>query len=195
VAVCPGLAITLVDFRRDQDHPFVSIPLEFSEDLIHTDDLVPVTNVDGQVLGQFPVDRVRTLRQFSKTLIVRVKVPADIATHAAGIQITAGWNRAQPETDHFIGQTPQENIVCRCEHVSADEIRALIRSGVRDINQIKAETRATMGACGGKTCLSLIKKIFQEEGVPLEDVTDPPVRPVFVETSLSTLAGQKWKDD
>ena len=45
-----------------------------------------------------------------------------------------------------------------------------------------------MGACGGKTCLSLIKRIFQEEGVPLEDVTDPPVRPVFIETSLSTLA-------
>jgi hypothetical protein len=52
-----------------------------------------------------------------------------------------------------------------------------------------------MGACGGKTCLSLIKKIFQEEGVPLEDVTDPPVRPVFVETSLATLAGQKREDD
>jgi len=51
-----------------------------------------------------------------------------------------------------------------------------------------------MGACGGKTCLSLIKKIFREEGIPLEAVTDPPVRPVFVETTLSTLAGKVQKD-
>lgn len=195
VAVCPGLAITLVDFRRDQAFPFVSIPLEFSEDLIHVGDTVPVTDVDGQVLGRFPVDRIRTLREFSRTLIVRLKVPAEIATHAAGILITAGWDRPQPESDHFIEQTPQENIICRCEHVSADEIRALIRSGVRDINQIKAETKATMGACGGKTCLSLIKKVFQEEGIPLSDVTDPPVRPVFVETSLATLAGQQQEED
>lgn len=191
VAVCPGLAITLVDFRSDQAYPFVSIPLEFSEDMIHVGDQVPVTNVDGKILGKFPVDRVRTLREFSSTLIVRVKVPAEFATHAAGIQITAGWNQPDVSTDHYLEETPQENIVCRCEHVTADEIRALIRAGARDINQIKAETRATMGACGGKTCLSLIKKIFREEGVPLDEVTDPPVRPVFVETPLATLAREE----
>ena len=142
------------------------------------------------ILGEFPVDRVRTLREFSSTLIVRVIVPAIIATHAAGIQITAGWRSSEDTSDHYMQETPQENIVCRCEHVTADEIRSLIRSGVRDINQIKAETKATMGSCGGKTCLSLIKKIFREEGVPLDEVTDPPFRPVFVETPLATLAGQ-----
>ncbi len=189
VAVCPGLAITLVDFRRDQENPFVSIPLEFSADIIKVGELVPVTDVDGQILGKFPVDRIRILKEFSSTLIVRVKVPAEIATHVAGIQITAGWDPSEQDSEHYIEETPQENIVCRCEHVTADEIRALIRSGVRDINQIKAETKATMGSCGGKTCLSLIKKIFREEGVPLKDVTDPPVRPVFVETPLATLAG------
>lgn len=190
VAVCPGLAITLVDLRRDQENPFVSIPLEFSSHLIQAGDLVPVTDVDGNILGEFPVDRVRTLREFSSTLIVRVIVPATIATHVAGIQITAGWRSSEDTSDHYMQETPQENIVCRCEHVTADEIRSLIRSGVRDINQIKAETKATMGSCGGKTCLSLIKKIFREEGVPLDEVTDPPFRPVFVETPLATLAGQ-----
>ena len=190
VAVCPGLAITLVDFRRDQDEPFVSIPLEFSSDLITVGEKIPVTDVDGHILGHFPVDRVRTLREFSKTLIVRVKMPAALATHAAGIQIATTWEPFITEADHFLEEIPQENIVCRCEHITADEIRALIRAGVQDINQIKAETKATMGACGGKTCLSLIKKIFREEGVPLEEVTDPPVRPVFVETSLATLANE-----
>jgi NAD(P)H-nitrite reductase large subunit len=121
-------------------------------------------------------------------LIVRVQVPAAIATKASGIQITEPWAQPQGQEENYIETTPQENIVCRCEHVSAEEVRALIRSGVRDINQIKAAIKATMGACGGKTCLSLIKKLFREEGVPLEDLTDPTTRPLFVETPLSTLA-------
>ncbi|MCK7482523.1 MAG: hypothetical protein M0C28_39425 [Candidatus Moduliflexus flocculans] len=31
---------------------------------------------------------------------------------------------------------------------------------------MKAVTRAGMGACGGKTCTTLIQRLFREEGVP-----------------------------
>ncbi len=195
VAVCPGLAITLVDFRKNQEQPTVSIPLEFSEEFIQIGDVVTVTDVDGHILGNFPVTRVRTLRQFTSTLVVRVQVPAAIATQVAGIRMTGVWDQDEETSDHYLLETPQENIICRCEHVTADEIRSLIRSGVRDINQIKAATRATMGACGGKTCLSLIKKIFVEEGIPIFEVTDPPTRPVFVETPLSTLSKNRQDED
>lgn len=194
VAVCPGLAITLVDFRKDRENPTVSIPLEFSERYLQIGDHVPVTDVDGAVLGRFPILRTRTLKQYAHTLIVRVQMPAAIATQAAGLQITAGWEQSTPPEDLYVEATPQENIICRCEHISADEIRDLIRSGVRDINQIKAATKATMGACGGKTCLSLIKKIFREEGVPPSDVTDPTQRPVFVEVPLETLARNRQEE-
>jgi hypothetical protein len=51
-----------------------------------------------------------------------------------------------------------------------------------------------MVSCGGKTCLPLIKKIFQEEGVPLDTVTDPVQRPVFVEIPLETLASNQQED-
>ncbi|MDY6873142.1 MAG: (2Fe-2S)-binding protein, partial [Chloroflexota bacterium] len=188
VAICPGLAITLVDFRKDPVLPTVSLPLEFSPDAVMVGDVVPVTDVDGLLLGRFPVTRVRTLRQFPRTLIVRVQVPARIATKVAGMQIDNAWEATRDRASQYIETTPQENLVCRCEHISAEEIRELVRNGVRDINQIKAVTRATMGACGGKTCLSLIEKIFREEGIPLKDVTEPTVRPLFVETPLSTLA-------
>jgi hypothetical protein len=52
-----------------------------------------------------------------------------------------------------------------------------------------------MGACGGKTCLSLIKKIFKEEGVSQDKVTDPTQRPLFVEVPLEILAKneQQWE--
>jgi len=194
VAVCPGLAITLVDFRQNRQKPTVSIPLEFSDQYIHVGDLVPVTDIDGKILGRYPVKKIRTLPQFSRTLIVRVEVPGEIATTVSGIQLVAGWKQDSQFLDDYLHTTEQETIVCRCEHISADEIRALIRDGVRDINQIKAATKATMGACGGKTCLSLIRKIFREEGIPLDDVTEPTLRPVFVEIPIDTLANNRQED-
>jgi bacterioferritin-associated ferredoxin len=188
VAICPGLAITLVDFRNNPQKPIISIPLEFSRNYLDVGDDVPVTDIDGNILGIYPVVSIRTLRQFSRTLITRVQVPAEIATQVAGIQLIAGWDQSEKSTDAFLEKTKQETIVCRCEHISADEIRNLIRQGVRDINQIKAVTKATMGSCGGKTCLSLIRKIFREEGIPLESVTDPTHRPLFVEIPVDILA-------
>lgn len=188
VAVCPGLAITLVDFRKDPQHPTVSIPIEFSEEFIHTGGRVPITDIDGNILGEFPVVSHRTLKQFSHTLIVRVQVPGKIAVQVAGIQLIADWNQPDEHFTGYLEKTEQETIICRCEHITADQIRDLIHDGVRDINQIKAATKATMGSCGGKSCLSLIKKIFREEGIPLDEVTDPTQRPVFVEVPLETLA-------
>ncbi len=194
VAICPGLAITLVDLRKDLSQALVSVPLEFSEEFIHVGDLVPVTDIDGKILGNFPVTRVRTLHQFSRTLIVQIQVPKEVATRVAGIQLIAGWSHPQSQTDHYQESTEQESIICRCEHISADTIRKLIRDGVRDINQLKAATKATMGACGGKTCLSLIKKIFREEGIQPHQVTDPTQRPVFVEVPLAVLAKNLQED-
>lgn len=188
VAVCPGLAITLVDFRKDLQFPTVSIPLEFSQEFITVGDEVSVTDIEGNLLAKVPVTHTRTLRQFSHTLIVRVNAPKDIATKISGIRLLAGWNQPEETSEKYINEIAQENIVCRCEHISADTIRELIQSGVRDINQIKAITKATMGSCGGKTCLSLIKKIFREEGIPIKKVVDPTQRPVFVEMPIATLA-------
>jgi sarcosine oxidase subunit alpha len=46
-----------------------------------------------------------------------------------------------------------------------------------------------MGACGGKTCSNLIKRAFHELGVPMEEVTDPVHRPLFIEVPLGVFAG------
>ena len=79
--------------------------------------------------------------------------------------------------------------MCRCERVTAAELRALIRSGIRDMNHLKAATRAGMGACGGKTCPTLIKRLFREEGVPAPQVADLTQRPLVMEVPLGAFAG------
>jgi hypothetical protein len=57
------------------------------------------------------------------------------------------------------------------------------------MNQLKAITRAGMGACGSKTCRPMIWRIFQEEGIDLGTVTDRVDRPLFVEIPIGILAG------
>ena len=81
-------------------------------------------------------------------------------------------------------------IICRCERVTAGEIRDVIRLGFRDMNEIKTITRAGMGACGAKTCTSLIQRLFREEGIAPEKVTDPSKRPLFIEVPLGVFAGE-----
>jgi NAD(P)H-nitrite reductase large subunit len=100
-----------------------------------------------------------------------------------------------PEDDITLDKISDDAIVCRCERITAGEIRKLIRMGIRDLNQIKAMTRAGMGACGGKTCENLILQMFKEEGVHLEEVTLNTMRPVFVEAPLGVFSNITYPNE
>jgi len=93
-----------------------------------------------------------------------------------------------PKNEITLDKIPDDAIVCRCERVAAGEIRTLIRKGIRDLNQIKAITRAGMGACGSKTCENLILQLFKEQGVPPEEVTLSTLRPLFAEAPLGVFS-------
>jgi NAD(P)H-nitrite reductase large subunit len=120
-------------------------------------------------------------------------VEKDVAKRAAGIWVQE--KQAEPSLIYEKDLPPDEAIICRCERVTAGEIRAAIREGVRDMNQLKAVSRAGMGACGAKTCRPMIWRIFKEEGVDLGEVTDRIDRPLFVEVPLGILAGIRDKQN
>jgi len=188
VAGCPGLAITLVDSRKDPDYPIVSIPFEFNVEILREKELVTLLDTTGNFLGELPISRVYAIPKMDKTLIVEVKAPKAWAARIAGVRVQDPSVTAPLNTD--IENIENETIICRCERVTAGQIRELIRSGHRDINQIKAITRAGMGACGGKTCTSLIYSLFKQEGIPLKDVVNHTLRPLFVEVPLGVFAGE-----
>jgi len=187
VNVCPGLAITLVDTRKEKDHALVTIPYEFEKDTLHRGDTVTVVDNSGAVLGNVEVVRVRSGKATDRTVLIKVRAPHDIATQITGIQIQEA--AVSDPLDRYVERLVDDMIICRCERVTLAEIKAIIQTGVRDINEIKALTRAGMGACGSKTCSSLIKRAFRELGVSLEEVTDNVHRPLFVEVPLGVLAG------
>jgi thioredoxin reductase/Fe-S-cluster-containing hydrogenase component 2/bacterioferritin-associated ferredoxin len=193
VAVCPGLAVTLVDYRGQTDEALVSIPYEFPGNTLEVGQTVTVLDTLGQVLGNVPVVKTRAPKFADHAVLVKVKAPAAIAKQIAGIRIQQPWvGEAMPET---VRRLDDDEIVCRCERVTAGEIRARIRAGVRDMNELKGATRAGMGACGGKTCPSLIQRLFREEGVPLSQVTDFTKRPIFMEVPMGAFAGLVTGDE
>ncbi|MGD2103529.1 MAG: FAD-dependent oxidoreductase [Anaerolineae bacterium] len=187
VAICPGLAITLVDYRDEAEHPTVTIPYEFPPEAIEADDTVTVLDTEGKVLGNVKVVKVRTPRFADRALLVQVRAPWEIAERIAGIRAQDPWV-TEPIGD-VVERLRDDEVICRCERVTAGEIRELVRSGIRDMNHIKAVTRAGMGACGGKTCTSLIERLFREEGIRLSDVKENTQRPLFMEVPLGVFAG------
>ena len=187
VAVCPGLAVTLVDYRKDPEHPLVVLPYEVWREKVEVGRKVPVTDVDGAILGYYTVEKVKTRKKYPGTLMVHIRVDRPIAKRAVGIWVQE--RPIDPMTVYEKAPPPDEAIVCRCERITAGEIRAAIRSGVRDLNQLKALTRAGMGACGSKTCRPMIWRMFKEEGVDLGTVTDRVDRPLFVEVPIGAFAG------
>ncbi len=52
VTICPGLAITLVDYRKEQPHPTVTIPYEFLRESVHPGDVITVLDAAGRCPGQ-----------------------------------------------------------------------------------------------------------------------------------------------
>jgi sarcosine oxidase subunit alpha len=193
VAVCPGLAVTLVDYRKDKDNPTITFPLELTSEKIVVGKKVLVVSNEGE-LGQFEVVRARFLKEYPKTQLISVKIPSDLATIAVGVKLIKS-TYTEPLDSYQHAYTDDDIIVCRCERVSVGEIRKWIRFGVRDFNELKALTKAGMGSCGGKTCTTLIQRIFREEGVSIEEINPGTQRPVFIEVPMGIFAGVKMNKE
>jgi Pyruvate/2-oxoacid:ferredoxin oxidoreductase delta subunit/bacterioferritin-associated ferredoxin len=189
IAVCPGLSVSLVDYREDPQQPLVTLPYEIWREQVEVGQNVPVTDIDGAILGYYPIEKVSTKKKYPKSLLVKVKVDKAVAKSAAGIWVQE--KQIEPSTIYEKKLPPDDAIVCRCERIAVGEIKAAIQRGVRDMNQLKALTRAGMGACGSKTCRPMIWRIFKEEGIDLATVTDRVDRPLSVEVTIGVLAGAK----
>ncbi len=188
--ICPGLAITVVDRRRDQANPSVAIPFEIGRGLVKKGGRVRLTAREGEDLGEAEVLDVKDFKA-ENTMIVVVKAKPETADRAVSLRLYTEEDGTLSGAD--LAKADDETIICRCERVSLGEIRRAIRSGVRDLNQLKAVTRAGMGACGSKTCSVMLANVFRSEGVLPEEVTPFTRRPLFVEAPLGVFSGVKCR--
>ncbi|HBA62092.1 MAG TPA: sulfurtransferase [Elusimicrobia bacterium] len=190
--ICPGLAVTIVDYRKDAKNPTVALPFEIGRGLVRKGDKVQLTGWEGADLGEAEVVDVKDFKA-ENTLVVIVKTTPEKADLAASLKLFPAEAGRKTVTD--LARADDETIICRCERVSLGEIRRAIRSGMRDLNQLKAVTRAGMGACGAKTCATILLNIFRSEGVDLKEVTGFTRRPLFVEAPLGVFSGVKCRTE
>ncbi|MEA1889477.1 MAG: NAD(P)/FAD-dependent oxidoreductase [Pseudomonadota bacterium] len=83
----------------------------------------------------------------------------------------------------LLGVPNDDTIVCRCEEVTAGEIRKAVADGHRDSNQVKFLTRCGMGPCQGRQCADAVAHVVAAAGGQTIDKGGqyrgrPPVTPL-----------------
>jgi len=186
VTICPGQAVTLVDYRASPDHPTVIVAFEMPRDGLVVGQAATAVAADGRVLGRFELTRARDAKLSDRTLALRLRVPRHLAQLVAGVRLEERPDVPQPTASDY--EITVEAIVCRCERVSASELVGLARAGERDVHALRALTRVGMGACGARTCWPLLKRLLQQESADDEPVSRPRVRAPSSEVFLGSLA-------
>jgi NADPH-dependent 2,4-dienoyl-CoA reductase/sulfur reductase-like enzyme len=82
-----------------------------------------------------------------------------------------------------------DTIVCRCEEVTAGQVRAAAGVGIAGPNQVKSFTRCGMGPCQGRQCGYTVSALIAEAtGASMDDVGFFRIRPPLKPVTLGELA-------
>ena len=91
-------------------------------------------------------------------------------------------DRLYSPADEFL-LPPDETVVCRCEEVTAKQVRDLSAQGCSGPNQTKAFCRAGMGPCQGRQCGTTVTNLLADELKSTPDQVGyynirPPIKPL-----------------
>ncbi|MBG7621717.1 FAD-dependent oxidoreductase [Herbaspirillum sp. AP02] len=114
-----------------------------------------------------------------------VPLHADMRKHLGIRPLLDALYRPRPEN-----RIPADDtIVCRCEEVSAGEIRAYVKLGCTGPNQVKSYGRCGMGPCQGRLCgLTVTEVIADARGVAPPEIGYYRIRPPIKPLTLGELA-------
>lgn len=193
IAACSGLAIFLIDKTYSEKEALVSFPFEYLP-LPEKGDKAEALSRGGEYVCLGTVIKVMNPKRNDHTPVVTIAVPKEKSDEVRTIrrlslpEPSAGFENIEPE-----GVLDDDIIVCRCEEITAGEIRDAIRNKkATTVTEVKRRCRAGMGLCQGRTCEKLVSRILSEELGKSPDMitgsTDrPPVRP----TTFGELAGTR----
>lgn len=116
--------------------------------------------------------------------VPQARIDALRAQRARLAQFRAALDATFPFPAALAAATADSTIVCRCEVVTAGELRAIARDlDAREINRAKAFSRVGMGRCQGRLCGLVAGEILAAAlNVPTEALgtlrAQPPVKPL-----------------
>jgi len=94
-----------------------------------------------------------------------------------------GLETAFPFPENWAANAPDAMTVCRCEEVSAGDIRQTVAQGHWEVNRVKAMCRVGMGRCQGRMCgLAATEIVAQAAGRDIASVGrlrgQAPIKPL-----------------
>lgn len=105
-----------------------------------------------------------------------------------------GLERAFPFPSDWAAHAPDELVVCRCENVTAGELRRSVADGGADeMNRLKALTRVGMGRCQGRMCgVAAAEILAHATGQPVQQVGrfrgQAPIKPIPIQLERASSA-------
>lgn len=91
---------------------------------------------------------------------------------------------------NMLATPDNDTIICRCEEITAGQIRAAVDNAHGDSNQVKYLSRCGMGLCQGRQCSNAVAHIVADAGGQAISVSShfrgrPPVAPLTLEQLAS----------
>ncbi|WP_193142847.1 NAD(P)/FAD-dependent oxidoreductase [Meridianimarinicoccus sp. MJW13] len=106
------------------------------------------------------------------------KAAADRAALDRALAIRPFLDAAYPPPREFLAPEG-DTIVCRCEEITATDIRRSLDEGANGPRQVKTATRAGMGPCQGRMCDLTVRGILAACGTPPSTPrARSPIKPV-----------------
>jgi len=149
---------------------------------------------DGAGIGGAEVAELGGARA-ALALLAQHRLPSDAAliAHLDGrlrteARFRAALERAFPYPAKLAARMDDRTSVCRCEVISAGELRAAAAASAPEMNRAKALSRVGMGRCQGRVCGPPAAQVLAAAlGVPVEQVGrlrgQAPVKPIPVQAA------------
>ena len=91
--------------------------------------------------------------------------------------------------ENILATPDDDTVVCRCEEVTAGQIRAAVNKGHDDSNQVKFLARCGMGPCQGRQCANAVAHITAAaSNQPIQQMEQYRGRPPVTPLTLGQLA-------
>ena len=158
--------------------------------LLATGEVTGVGGASLAILEGYAAGRALTDRGVDRAVLKRIDVHRRFAR---------AMHTVHAPDDGWVRRLPDDEIVCRCEEVTAGFVRSACSDlGVDDVRGAKLMTRAGMGLCQGRMCSRAVTALVAEESgrAPLDaESVRAGGRLPAVPVPLSVLAREALTDD
>lgn len=180
VALCPGMAIFLLDRREEKGFARITVPYEMGLDLVEGEE-VWVVDGEGKALTRGKLLKIKAMGGNHPTLLVTVRVPEPLTLKVRGVKYRVNDGEGFEEVSG--GRPSGDYPLCRCEDINRAAMDRFLDMGFHSLSALRRASRMGLGYCQGMFCQETLRRELAKiskrrpEEIGVFRVR-PPVRPV-----------------